>query len=471
MNTKVRTRFAPSPTGMLHIGGLRTTLFSYLWARKNGGQFILRLEDTDQARIVEGAAEQIMSSIHWLGMDWDYGPDKPSPEFGSCIQSERTEDYVLHIQKLLDNGIAYRDWTSPEELTQLRETAQAEKRPFVFRKHMATLEGEPGKEVIRIAIPDDAVITWHDHVKGDQKWSGKDIGDFVAIKSDGFPTYQFANVVDDHIMAITHVIRADEWLSSTPKHLFLYDALGWDRPEYAHVPPVMGPDGKKKLSKRDGAKDAADYAAEGYLPEAVMNFLALLGWNPGTEQEIFTPQQLIEAFSLDRIQKSGAKFDSVRLDWMNGMHTRALGPDSLVEIANTGNWWPESATQTSPEYKLSVMQLVYERLKKLGDLKEYTSFFFEEPASVSAQELEKETSFTLDQQQKLLQAACELLTDSDFSESDLEQRLYNYAKENDLKVGKFFMLLRLKLTGSRFSPGLFETMHVLGKETCLQRLS
>ncbi|MCA9349078.1 glutamate--tRNA ligase [Candidatus Saccharibacteria bacterium] len=468
MNQRIRTRFAPSPTGMLHIGSLRTALFSYLWARKNNGEFIVRLEDTDQARIVEGAAEQILSSMGWLGMDWDYGPDKPSPEFGSCIQSERNDDYTRYIQALLDSGVAYYDWTSPEQLESLRAQAQANKQPFVFRKNMATLEGETGKAVIRIAIPDQTVITWTDHVKGLQSWRGKDIGDFVAIKSDGFPTYQFANVVDDHLMEITHVIRADEWLSSTPKHLFLYDAFGWQRPEFAHVPPILGPDGKKKLSKRDGAKDAAVYATEGYLPEAVMNYLALLGWNPGTDQEIFSPDQLVSVFELSRIQKSGAKFDPVRLDWMNGMHIRNMDPSKRLELAES--WWPKEAVQSDKAYKQRVLDLVYERLKKFADLAEYSRFFFARAMAVDVQEIEQETKFTPEEQANLLVATIDLLQASDFTETDLEHRLYGYAKENDLKVGKYFMLIRLMITGSRFSPGLFETLNTLGKAEVLERL-
>ncbi|MEM6997898.1 MAG: glutamate--tRNA ligase [Patescibacteria group bacterium] len=465
----VRTRFAPSPTGMLHIGGLRTTLFSWLWARKNGGEFILRLEDTDQERVVEGAREQIMDSIAWLGMNWDFGPDKPSPEFGSCVQSERKDDYIKFIQPLLDSGVAYHDWTSTDDLAAMREQAQAEKRPFVFRKSMATLEGPEGGSVIRIAIPDDLTISWDDAVRGTQEWSGKDIGDFVAIKSDGYPTYQFANVVDDHLMGITDVIRADEWLSSTPKHLYLFDQLGWQRPTYVHVPPILGPDGKKKLSKRDGAKNAADYAEEGYLPDAVINFLALLGWNPGTEQEVFTREQLIEAFDISKIQKSGARFDPVKLDWMNGMHIRALSAASRYE--HSSEWWPEAATSYDDSYRQSVLELVHERLKKWSELPMLSSFFFEKPEPLGQDKIVKETKFMPEEQGQLISDTLKLLQDSDFSEEDLEKRLYGYAKDNDLKVGKYFMLIRLVVTGSTFSPGLFETLHVIGKDEVLARLA
>lgn len=468
---QVRTRFAPSPTGMLHIGGLRTTLFSWLWARKNGGQFILRLEDTDRARVVEGADQQIMDSISWLGMDWDFGPDKPSPDFGSCIQSERQQNYNEHIEPLLESGVAYHDWTSPDELTAMREQAQKEKRPFVFRRSMAKLQGPEGESVIRIAIPDELDISWNDVVRGQQTWKGKDIGDFVAIKSDGFPTYQFANVVDDHLMQITHVIRADEWLSSTPKHIYLFEQLGWDVPVYVHVPPIMGPDGKKKLSKRDGAKDAADYMADGYLSDAVVNFLSLLGWNPGSEQEIFTRQELIGAFDIDRIQKSGSGFDPIRLDWMNGMHIRTLGLDDLLQLVDEGGWWGDSAQKTDLKYRRRVLELTYERLKKLSDLPEYTGYFFNEPTTPEETVIKKETGYDSTAVTGLVSDTLDILSSSSFSEEDLEEKLYGYAKANDLKVGKYFMLLRLLSTGGKIAPGLFETLATIGKDRVVNRLN
>lgn len=467
-STTTRTRFAPSPTGMLHIGGLRTALFGWLWARKNQGEFILRLENTDRARLVEGAADQIMDSMRWLGLDWDYGPDRPNRDFGSCVQSERLEVYQELINILINKGVAYRDWTSPEQLAEMREAAMANKKPFVFRRNMATLDGPAGQEVIRIAVPDNLEIAWNDNVRGDQSWQGSDIGDFVAIKSDGYPTYQFANVVDDHLMGITDVIRADEWLSSTPKHLYLYDQFDWDRPTFTHVPPIMGPDGKKKLSKRDGAKDAAEYASEGYMPEAVVNFLALLGWNPGTEQEIFSIDELIKAFGLDRIQKSGASFDPVRLDWMNGMHIRALETNQRQKVAE--KWWGREATDFDANHKNRVLDLVFERIKKWSELPEYTHFFFTDPARPSAEEIEKETKYKEQEQAKLLADTRELLGTCDFSEVDLEAKLYGYAKANNLKVGKYFMLIRMVVTGGKIAPGLFETLSTLGQQTTLRRL-
>ena len=468
MPTKVKTRFAPSPTGLLHLGSVRTALFNWLWAKKNQGEFILRLEDTDRNRLVEGAQEQIMADLSQLGLTWDYGPDKPSPDFGCCIQSQRLSIYKDSIQPLIDKGVAYYDWTSPDRLTELRTQAQANKQPFVFRKSMATLEGDQSKAVIRIAMPDDINLSWQDGVKGQQSWQGKDIGDFVAIKSDGYPTYQFAAVVDDHLMEISHVIRGDEWLSSTPKHLYLLAQLGWQAPNYNHIAPILGAGGNKKLSKRDGAETIGDYIQAGYMPQALINFLALLGWNPGTEQEIFSIEELIAAFDLSRLQVSGSGFDPIRLDWMNGNHIRRLTPDQRLETAT--DWWPDSSKDADQNYKQQVLELVFERLKKWSELESLTAFFFQEPAKVSDEELQQTSK--LDQQtiDQLIATTVETLQDSEFSVEGLKTSLYQIATEADVKTNNYFMLLRLRLTGSKVAPGLMETMHVIGKDNCLARL-
>ena len=469
MNKTVVTRFAPSPTGQLHLGSIRTALFNWLWARKNNGQFIVRLEDTDQERLVEGAANQMMADLQWLGIDWDYGPNKPSSQFGSCIQSQRLSIYREMIQPLIESGVAYYDHSTPEQLKQLREQAQATKQPFVFRKSMAITDGDKRRATIRIAIADEAVFNWQDGVRGQQSWQGKDVADFVAIKSDGYPTYQFANVIDDHLMGINHVIRADEWLSSTPKHLHLFNQLGFEAPKYSHVAPVLSPTGNKKLSKRDGAQAITDYQKMGYLKQALMNFLCLLGWNPGTEQELFTPEELIEAFDISRLQASGARFDPVRLDWMNGQHIRRLSPQQRFKLA--AKWWPRASQDYDEHYKQQVLELVFERLKKWSDLEQCTAFFFESPASLSPAEIQQATKFDLDTVNNLLQQSCDTLQKIEFSLDQLNQTLYGLSKEHKLKTNNYFMLLRLKLTGSKVAPGLMETMHTLGKEVCLSRLA
>lgn len=469
-NTKIVTRFAPSPTGFLHIGSLRTTLFSWLWARKHSGEFIIRLEDTDRARFVEGATEQILDSISALGMDWDYGPNKPGP-FGSCTQSHRLVTYQERIEELLASGVAYRDFRTSEELEAMRSKAIDEKKAFVYRKSMAKLDGTiTDPHVIRIAIPEDKQFIWDDAVKGLQTWSSKDVDDFVAIKGDGFPTYHFANVCDDHAMGVTHVIRADEWLASTPKHLWLWEAFGWQTPVYAHVPPVMAPGGKKKLSKRDGAKDISEYIAEGYTPEALMNYLAMIGWNDGTNKEFYSKQELIEAFDLSRVQKSGAQFDPVKLEWMNGVHIRAMGLDEL--LTRCEEWWHPAAQNYPAEYKQYVLALNQDRLKKFSELSELTWFFFKDPAQTEELKELMLSESGLDQAtaKSFLEKVLEVSEASDFAEQSLHDAIYGLCEPLNTKPAVLFKLIRISLVGGKNAPGLFETMHLLGKETTLRRL-
>lgn len=468
---EVRTRFAPSPTGYLHLGSLRTALFNWLWAQKNGGQFILRLEDTDQARTVAGAAEQYLDDLTNLGLNWDWGPDKPSSEFGSCIQSDRLKTYRQIAEQLLELGVAYRDYTTSEQLQELRHVAQQQKRAFVFRKTQAELmPSAPGQPyTIRIAIPEDLVITWQDTVKGPQSWQSSDVGDFVALKSDGWPTYHLANVVDDHLMSISHVIRADEWLSSTPRHLYLFDCLSWPRPDYVHVPPVLLGEGGQKISKRDQGGRVAELLEAGYLKEALLNYLSLLGWNPKTTQEIFTLKQLVEAFEIGNIQVSGGRFDPVRLDWFNGRHLRALPTEELRAQAEA--WWSPAAANADRAYKHQILELVYERLKKWSELAELSDFFFETPPTPTTQALVKESRLSDEQIAGLLDATLVALKEPEFTAGNLELCLYKLAQEAKVSPSKYFTLLRMKLTGKKVAPGLFETMHVLGLEQCLKRLA
>ena len=469
-NQKIVTRFAPSPTGMLHIGGLRTALFSWLWAKKFGGDFIVRLEDTDRDRLVEGASEQILASITALGMDWAYGPDKPGA-FGSCVQSHRLMTYQERIEELLANGKAYRDYRTSEELDAMRSQATSEKRAFVYRKSIAKLDGTiTDPHVIRIEIPSDKQFIWEDAVKGLQTWNSKDVDDFVAIKADGFPTYHFANVCDDHAMGVSHVIRADEWLASTPKHLWLWEAFGWQAPVYAHVPPVLAPGGKKKLSKRDGAKDVSEYITDGYTPEALMNYLAMLGWNDGTDKEFYSRDELISAFELSRIQKSGAQFDPVKLEWMNGVHIRAMSVDELYSRA--GEWWHPAAENFPPEYKKEVLRLNRERLKRFSELSELTWFFFKDPSPTTELRnmLLEETGLEAQKANEFFEKVINVCDESDFSEENLHDQIYNLCEPLQTKPAVLFKLIRISLVGGKNAPGLFETMHALGKETTLRRL-
>jgi glutamyl-tRNA synthetase len=316
-NSSVVTRFAPSPTGFQHVGGMRTALYAWLWARKHGGTFILRIEDTDKVREVPGSREHLMESLRWLGLEWDYGPDKPGP-FGSCIQSERLPRYHHWAQVLIDNGLAYPDPYTDTELAAFRAAAIAEKRPYLYRNHRPDTFGTwDGSQPLRLKVPEIKRYHWTDAARGELSAGPEMLDDIVLIKSDGYPTYNFAHIIDDHEMGVTHVMRSDEFISSTPKFLSIYDALGFSYPTFVTLPPILRNDRTKKLGKRDGAKDILEYRNEGYLPEAMINFLALIGWNPGTEVELFTPDELIASFDIERIHSAGAVLNEEKLRWMN----------------------------------------------------------------------------------------------------------------------------------------------------------
>lgn len=372
---KARTRFAPSPTGYLHVGGVRTALFAWLLVRRSGGQFILRLEDTDKVREVEGSGQHIIDSLRWLGLTWDEGIEVGGPH-APYKQSERLASYKEWAERLIEKGRAYADPYTPEEVQIFRDQAAAEKRPFLFRDHRPkNAPAWDGSQPLRFTSEPKA-YRWHDAVMGDLSAGEEAIDDFIIIKSDGYPTYNFAHIIDDLAMECTHVIRSQEFIASTPKYLNLYEALEITPPILATVPMVLGPDGKKKLSKRDGAKDILDYARDGYLPEALINFMATLGWNDGTEQEIFSVDELTKKFSLDRVQKGGAKFDEQRLLWMNGAHIRAMTLEDLYE--KVGDFWPSESSSYDDAYKKSVLGLVQERLKYFAELPALSKFFFTE---------------------------------------------------------------------------------------------
>ena len=470
---KIRTRFAPSPTGYLHVGGIRTALFAWLIARHNNGTFILRLEDTDKAREVEGSGQHIIDSLRWLGLDWDEGLDKGG-EYGPYLQSERLAMYKQWASKLVESGRAYADPYSPEEVQAFRELAQKSKKPFLFRNHRP--EKTPtwdGTQPLRFRS-DPKSYTWHDEVMGDLTTGPEVIDDFILIKSDGYPTYNFAHIIDDMLMQVTHVIRGQEFLASTPNYLNLYEALEISKPILATVPPVMGPDGNKKLSKRDGAKDILDYDREGYLPEAVINFMASLGWNDGTEQEEFSVEELIEKFSLSRIQRSGARFDERRLLWLNGAHIRKLPLEILANKVK--GYWPESSKDADDNYKVTVLGLIQERLKFFAEIPQLTEFFFSEPTDESIYELlhdpkNKQLKKLSDSDiHALLSSVEKSLAESDFSVPDIESRLNSLLVSLVTKPGILFNIVRIAISGSPASPGLFDTLSVLGKETCMNRI-
>ncbi|MFO0882284.1 MAG: glutamate--tRNA ligase [Candidatus Saccharimonadales bacterium] len=465
----VRTRFAPSPTGFLHVGGIRTALFAWLIARHFGGEFILRIEDTDQAREVTGSADHIIQSLQALGLNYDEGPDK-SGKHGPYYQSQRLQTYREWAQVLIDKGRAYADPYTPSQVQAFREQAQAEKRPFLFRNHRP--ESPPkwdGTTPLRFKS-DPKAYTRIDAVMGELTTGPEVIDDFILIKTDGFPTYNFAHIIDDYEMQITHVTRTQEFLPSIPNYLNLYEALGFEIPVLATLPFILGPDGKKKLSKRDGAKDVLDYMREGYLPEALVNFIASLGWNDGTEQEIFSREELIEKFSLDRVQKAGARFDEQRLTWMNGHYIRQLSIEELYKIAK--DYLPPEAENFDESYQKQVIGLVQERLKFLAEIPELTSFFFAEPTPNMALITENKQLKKLDKTDmiSLLEQTITSLENSDFTVTDLTNRLNELLEQTGQKPGILFSLIRVATTWAPASPGLADSLAVLGKDVSLKRL-
>jgi glutamyl-tRNA synthetase len=467
---KVRTRFAPSPTGYLHVGGVRTALFAWLVARQSHGQFILRLEDTDKAREVEGSDRHIMDSLSWLGLAWDEGPDKDGP-YGPYRQSQRLDIYKEWASKLLDSGRAYVDPYSPAEVDSFRRQAIANKQPFRYRDHrqQSTPSWEDGRPLRFKSDP--KAYTWHDEVMGALSTGPEVIDDFIIIKSDGYPTYNFAHVVDDHLMQISHVIRSQEFLASIPNYLNLYEALAIERPLLATLPYVMSLDGHSKLSKRDGAKDVLDYAKQGFLPESLINFLASLGWNDGSEQEIFSVDEIIAKFSLGRVQHSSARFDEKRLVWMNGAHIRALGIDKLADLVES--YWPPEAASASGEYKQAVLAIVQERLKYFSEIPGLTSFFFAEPPlnpNLINQD-KRLNGIDKTQLKQWLERTREVLSGSDFSQDSLSGELNQLLESTAQKPAVLFSLIRIATTQVEASPALVDTLRVLGKDTVLRRIS
>lgn len=464
-----RTRFAPSPTGYLHVGGVRTALFAWLVARQSGGQFILRLEDTDKAREVEGSGQHITNSLRWLDLQWDEGLEIGGPH-GPYKQSERLASYKQWAEKLVAKGRAYADPYTAEQLAGFRAAAKTAKKPFVFREHRPANPPEwNGSQPLRFKSEPKA-YHWHDVVMGDLQSGAESIDDFILIKSDGYPTYNFAHIIDDLLMECTHIIRAQEFLASTPKFLNLYEALEIEPPILATVPPVMAPDGKRKLSKRDGAKDVLDYAKEGYLPEALINFMASLGWNDGSEQEVFSVAELIKKFRLRRVQRAGAQFDERRLLWMNGAHIRLLPLEELSDKVKV--FWPAEAAKATGQYRQQVLGLIQERLKTFSELAELTRFFFkDQPVNLQLIERHKElSSLPKDELKGLLQTVRDDLSESDFSLDNLNHRLNQLLTKTQTTPRVLFSLIRIATTEVPASPALAATLELLGKDTSLRRI-
>ena len=472
---KVVTRFAPSPTGYIHIGNVRSAIYPYLLARKNDGKMILRIEDTDRERFVEGATELIEDTLEWLGLNWDEGPIVGGPN-GPYFQSERKEIYLEYAKKLIAAGRAYADPTPSEQIDQYRKECSINKTPFLYRNYRPENppEWEPGMPLRFKAEPKS--YEWHDEVMGEMHTGPEVLDDIILIKKDGYPTYNFAHIVDDAEMGVTHVMRGVEYLSSTPNYLALYEALGLERPKLVSLPHILAPTGNKKLGKRDGAKSVTEYRDDGVLAEAMLNYLACLGWNDGTEQEIYTKEELINKFSLDRIQNSGARYDETKLLWLNGQWIRKIFTEQGVDAlyARTNGFWPVSADSFDDEYKKKVLSIIYDRLKTLSDLREMTDYFFKDPTIdldllIKNRFLSKLSESEIEQ---LLKTSIDKLSNLDnWNETSLQDALNELLAETGKKPAELFSLIRIAVSFAAFSPALNLTLEVLGKENTLARLN
>lgn len=472
---KVVTRFAPSPTGYIHIGNVRSAIYPYLLARQSGGKMILRIEDTDRARYVEGATELIEDTLEWLGLNWDEGPIVGGSN-GPYFQSERQKIYHKWARKLIEQGRAYADPTPPEEIEKYREECNKKKIPFLYRNFRPENppEWQPGIPLRFKAEPKE--YSWHDEVMGDMHTGPEVLDDIILIKKDGYPTYNFAHIVDDYEMSVTHLMRGAEYISSTPNYLAIYEALNIERPKIVTLPHILAPNGRKKLGKRDGAKSVTEYRADGILAEAMLNYLACLGWNDGTEQEIYSKEELIEHFSIDRIQSSGARYDEVKLMWYNGQWIRKIFDEQGVEVlyARTAEFWPESATSATDEYKIQVFSIIYDRLKTLSDLRDMTNYFFEDPIidldMLTGNKFLKKLSEA--EIESLLKISIAKLTDLKSWDADtLQAALNELLTDTGKKPAELFSLIRIAISFASFSPALNLTMEVLGRDVVLSRLN
>ncbi len=483
----IRTRFAPSPTGFLHVGGLRTALFSYLLAKNQGGQFLVRIEDTDQARFVEGAVENLLSSLKWAGIVPDEGvlvDDNnqvfQKGEYGPYIQSERLDIYHTYVNQLLENGHAYHCFCSKERLDELRKMQEMSKQGTGYDGFCRTLSLDDAKQriqkgevsVVRMKMPREGVTKFQDMIRGTVEFQNALVDDQVLLKSDGFPTYHLAVVVDDHCMKITHVIRGEEWLSSTPKHIVLYQLFGWDAPEFAHLPLLVNAQ-KQKLSKRHGDVSVEDFRSKGYLPEALVNFVAFLGWNPGDDREMFTIQELEKEFSLARASKSSAVFNEEKLIWYNKAYLKTFSGNDLAQRALP---FFEKAELVSSDLSMEqlgkLVSLEKERANTLQDIPPALSFFFVHDLEYDPAMLvwKKDTAQGSGTKLDALKEILESLSEKEWSKEILEPKILEWIKQKEWGVGDVLWPMRVALSGQKNSPGPFEIADVLGKQRTLERI-
>tara|TARA_R110002050_G_scaffold178088_4_gene311353 strand:+ start:13872 stop:15383 length:1512 start_codon:yes stop_codon:yes gene_type:complete len=496
MTKKVRVRFAPSPTGPLHIGGVRTALFNYLFAKKHKGDFILRIEDTDQNRYVEGAEQYIIDALNWCNIPYDEGPGKDGG-YGPYRQSDRKELYKKYADILIEKGHAYYAFDTSEKLDFHRKDHEEKGKTFIYNYHNrlklsnslalspkeTNAKIQAGEDyVIRFKTPQDAELHLNDIIRGNIKIDTNTLDDKVLFKSDGMPTYHLANIVDDHLMDITHVIRGEEWLPSLALHQQLYDAFGWEAPKFAHLPLIMKPVGKGKLSKRDGEKmgfpvfpltwnDSIGYKEAGYFPEAVINFLALLGWNPGTEQEIFSLEELVSTFSLERVNKSGARFDPEKTKWYNQHYLQIqdntdLANQFMLNLDKRGIEIPND--KNNAEYVKKVVALIKERATFVNDFWELGNYFFLAPSvydeKVVKKQWKEDTPSIMTQLLSLLEGL------EDFGSEQLETEVKQWISQNGLSFGKVMPPLRLVIVGEMKGPHIFDIIALIGKTDSINRI-
>ena len=496
MTDQVRVRFAPSPTGPLHIGGVRTALFNYLFAKKHQGTFILRIEDTDQNRFVEGAENYIKDTLNWCGIPFDEGPGH-NEKYGPYRQSERTSLYQKYAEQLVASGKAYYAFDTAESLEHQRKNHESKGKTFIYNWHNRRVllnslslskqetqdKLDAGEDyVIRFKSPQDQTLHLTDIVRGNISIETNILDDKVLFKSDGMPTYHLANIVDDHLMKITHVIRGEEWLPSLALHYQLYDAFGWEKPKFAHLPLLLKPTGKGKLSKRDGDKlgfpvfpmewkdpvtldISSGYKEEGYFPEALVNFLAFLGWNPGTEQELFTMDELIEAFDLERVHKSGARFDPDKIKWFNHQYMQFQHDDELAEIFKQSR---EELKEIDVNYIALVIGLIKERATFISDFWDLSSFFFQAPVRYDEKAFKK--IMNNDTRELMSELSRKITQVSDFTVNNIQADVKIWIGEKEVGFGKVMQPLRLALVGAMQGPDVFEIMFMIGKAETVQRL-
>lgn len=478
----VRVRYAPSPTGMQHIGGIRTALFNYFFAKANGGKFILRVEDTDRERYQEEALQDLYDTLNWLGTEWDEGPDIGG-DYGPYVQSQRTELYREHARQLVESGHAYYCFCSSERLDNLRNEQKKNKKDSsgydrkcrnLSQSEIDEFEREGIKPVIRLKVPLEGETVFHDHILGKIKKKNKDVSpDPVLLKSDGYPTYHLANVIDDHFMEITHIMRAQEWLPSGPLHVILYKAFGWEPPVYCHLPMVMGKDGQK-LSKRHGSTAVRDFIAKGYLPEAVINYISLIGWSYDDSREFFTREELEELFTIDKLNKAPGVFDYKKLDWFNGQYIRKKTEAELevLILPYLEKAGFVSSPMTAQEKGIidSMMPLVKERLKVLSDIIEVAGFLFKDVTNYNAADIipkKLDAEKTIEVLTLMKDRIADVI---DLPEEEADNKFKEFAEELGVKLGDLFMPFRVAVTGTRISPPLIGSVKLLGLEKTYTRV-